>query len=121
MATSFAENKGEAISTRRLQESIGCEKLLSGEKIKKKAGSTESSSQNSLQAGEADFHDIQAHFLHDIVAKAWPLGVEPYVRQRSEHWPPRGQHILAHFDDSSIIVYQAYCRDIAEYAVKHQR
>lgn len=121
MATSFAGNKEETISTCRVQESIGCEKLLSGEKIKKKAGSTESSSQNSLQVGEADFHDMQAHFLHDIVAKAWPLGVEPYVRQRSEHWPPTGKHILAHFDDSSIIVYQAYCRDIADYAVKHQR
>lgn len=37
------------------------------------------------------------------------------------HWPKTGRHILAHFDDASIVVYQAYRPAIAEYALKHQR
>ena len=36
-------------------------------------------------------------------------------------WPASGRHILAQFDDDSIIVYQAYRPAIAEYAVAHQR
>jgi Domain of unknown function (DUF4291) len=52
-------------------------------------------------------------------AKEWR--VESYETQSKRRWPGRGQHILAQFDDDSIVVYQAYRREIAEYAVEHQR
>ncbi|XP_064613006.1 uncharacterized protein LOC135476805 [Liolophura sinensis] len=45
---------------------------------------------------------------------------ERYNDQR-RMWPSSGRHILAHYDDSSIIVYQAFKSSIADYAVKHQR
>jgi hypothetical protein len=36
-------------------------------------------------------------------------------------WPASGRHILAHYDDETIVVYQAYQPAIAAYAVAHQR
>ena len=51
--------------------------------------------------------------------KEWK--VESYVQQRDRVWPKHGRHILAQFDEDSIVVYQAYCPEIADYAVKHQR
>lgn len=45
---------------------------------------------------------------------------EKHVEQQP-HWPRTGRHILAQYDDASIVVYQAYRPAIAEYAVKHQR
>ena len=33
-------------------------------------------------------------------------------------WPAEGRFILAHYDDLSVIVYQAYRVEIAEYAIK---
>lgn len=36
-------------------------------------------------------------------------------------WPKNGKHILALFDEESVIVYQAFKPSIAEYAVKNQR
>jgi uncharacterized protein DUF4291 len=36
-------------------------------------------------------------------------------------WPVQGRHILAHFDATTIYVYQAYRPAIADYAVSHQR
>ncbi|HTA64662.1 MAG TPA: DUF4291 domain-containing protein [Xanthomonadaceae bacterium] len=36
-------------------------------------------------------------------------------------WPRQGRHILAHFDDESVVVYQAYRPAIATWAVGHQR
>jgi len=36
-------------------------------------------------------------------------------------WPREGRHILAQFDDTSVIVYQAYRASIAEHALAHQR
>ena len=44
-----------------------------------------------------------------------------YSEQNDFIWPKEGNHILAQFDEDSIIVYQAYCPEIAEYAVKNQR
>lgn len=35
-------------------------------------------------------------------------------------WPQSGKHILAQFDSSSIVVYQAYNQAIANYAINHQ-
>ncbi|MES2036715.1 MAG: DUF4291 domain-containing protein [Pseudomonadota bacterium] len=37
-----------------------------------------------------------------------------------EHWPDDGKHIMAQFDENSIIVYQAYSDAIADFAVEHQ-
>ncbi|XP_005113586.3 uncharacterized protein LOC101863164 [Aplysia californica] len=46
---------------------------------------------------------------------------ENYNEQKTQHWPARGRHILAHYDDEGIVVYQAFNKAIAEYAVKFQR
>ncbi len=47
-----------------------------------------------------------------------PLPTQSYVEQAAR-WPRAGRHILAHFDASSVIVYQAYRPSIARYAVEH--
>ncbi|MGC4016942.1 MAG: DUF4291 domain-containing protein [Luteolibacter sp.] len=44
---------------------------------------------------------------------------ERYLDQVAQ-WPQNGHHILAQYDEQSIIVYQAYRSSIAAYAVKHQ-
>ena len=36
-------------------------------------------------------------------------------------WPREGQCILAHYDDSTIIVYQAYRQSIGRFAIEHGR
>jgi hypothetical protein len=48
------------------------------------------------------------------------LATELYLSQ-VETWPSEGHHILAHYDDSSIIVYQAYCPSIGKFAVQQGR
>lgn len=52
-------------------------------------------------------------------SKQWK--VQSYVEQRDSVWPREGKHVLAQYDDDSVVVYQAYCPEIADYAVKHQR
>ncbi len=49
-----------------------------------------------------------------------PLVFEPYAEQ-VKLWPKEGRHILAQFDDESIIVYQAYNPAIGQYAAAHGR
>lgn len=44
--------------------------------------------------------------------------LELYSAQSST-WPKVGRHILAHFDDESIVVYQAYNPTIGRFAVEH--
>lgn len=46
------------------------------------------------------------------------LQLEPYQTQIS-HWPQTGRHILAQFDEHSIIVYQAYRPSIGHFAARH--
>jgi hypothetical protein len=46
--------------------------------------------------------------------------VAPYLTQKRV-WPQEGEHILASFTPDTVIVYQAYCREIGEYAVAHKR
>ncbi len=46
---------------------------------------------------------------------------QSYVVQSERVWPKEGRHILAQYDEESIVVYQAYCPEIAEFAVKHQK
>lgn len=53
------------------------------------------------------------------VGKEWK--VKSYAQQSEKEWPGFGKHILAQYDDDSIVVYQAYCPEIAKYAVKHQK
>jgi hypothetical protein len=46
------------------------------------------------------------------------IATVPYLEQ-AERWPASGRHVLAHFDDESIIVYQAYRPSIASYVLEH--
>ncbi len=46
------------------------------------------------------------------------LPTERYVDQVSR-WPAAGQHILAHYDDETIVVYQAYSHAIGGFALAH--
>lgn len=46
------------------------------------------------------------------------LVTKPYLTQAS-HWPPSGRHILAQFDDTSVVVYQAFRPAIGHFAAKH--
>lgn len=48
------------------------------------------------------------------------LRLAPYTEQRAR-WPAAGRHILAQFDDSAVVVYQAYRPGIGEYAARHGR
>jgi hypothetical protein len=48
------------------------------------------------------------------------MKTEVYTSQL-ERWPKAGCHILAQFDEETIVVYQAYRPAIAGYAVAHQR
>jgi|GEM_PF-3587648 len=43
---------------------------------------------------------------------------EPYLAQTAR-WPATGRHVLAHYDDDSVVVYQAYRPAIGRYAAKH--
>jgi hypothetical protein len=46
------------------------------------------------------------------------LDTEPYTEQ-VKIWPKAGRHILAHYDDNTVIVYQAYRPSIGRYAAEH--
>jgi hypothetical protein len=48
------------------------------------------------------------------------LVTEPYPEQ-SRRWPTAGRHILAQFDERSVVVYQAYRPAIGRFAVENQR
>lgn len=48
------------------------------------------------------------------------MKTEAYASQ-SERWPKSGRHILAQFDNDSVVVYQAYRPEIGRFAVEHQR
>ena len=44
----------------------------------------------------------------------------PYLEQ-VKAWPGEGRHILAHYDEENIVVYQAYRPAIGRHAAAHQR
>jgi hypothetical protein len=46
------------------------------------------------------------------------LITEPYLIQNAR-WPASGRHILAQYDDSSIVVYQAYRPALGHFAAQH--
>lgn len=43
-----------------------------------------------------------------------------WVAYESQDWPAEGRHVLAQYDDETVVVYQAYRPAIAEHAVAHQ-
>lgn len=46
------------------------------------------------------------------------LDTAPHLQQAAA-WPAEGEHILAHHDDTSVVVYQAYRPSIGRYAIEH--
>jgi hypothetical protein len=46
------------------------------------------------------------------------LDTELYTEQ-AKRWPQEGRHILAHYDDTSIFIYQAFRPSIGRFAVEH--
>jgi hypothetical protein len=46
------------------------------------------------------------------------LSTERYIDQLMR-WPQSGRHILAQFDDASVVVYQAYKPSIGHFAARH--
>jgi len=48
------------------------------------------------------------------------LELESYIVQKDQFWPKNGKHIIAQYDEESIIVYQAYNPQIAQFVVKNQ-
>lgn len=52
-------------------------------------------------------------------AKEWK--VQSYLEQHLRIWPQYGNHILAQYDESTIVVYQAFCHEIADYAIRYQK
>src|SRR5215475_7595866 len=48
------------------------------------------------------------------------LITESYVAQQLS-WPKAGRHILAQYDEKSVVVYQAYRPSIGQWAIRHQR
>ncbi|MDN3695612.1 DUF4291 domain-containing protein [Chryseobacterium tructae] len=47
------------------------------------------------------------------------LKVKKYKEQLQD-WPQKGYHIMAQYDDQTIVVYQSYKKSIGEFAVKNQ-
>lgn len=48
------------------------------------------------------------------------LRLLPYLEQAAR-WPKSGRHILAHFDEATVVVYQAYRPSIGKFAVENGR
>ncbi len=46
------------------------------------------------------------------------LITEPYLTQNTR-WPRSGRHILAQYDDDSVLVYQAYRPSIGHFAARY--
>jgi len=46
------------------------------------------------------------------------LDTAPHLQQAAA-WPADGEHILAHHDDTTVVVYQAYRPAIGRYAIEH--
>jgi Domain of unknown function (DUF4291) len=46
------------------------------------------------------------------------LRIEPYVAQRAR-WPVEGRHVMAQFDEETVVVYQAYRPSIGRFAAEH--
>ena len=64
-------------------------------------------------------HSKPAHTLTFIVIFILIFPTEPYLTQLA-HLPTSGKHIVAHYDDQGIVVYQAFNPQIAADAVRLQ-
>lgn len=42
-------------------------------------------------------------------------------KDQVQRWPPRGKHILAQYTEDAVLVYQAFNREIAQYAVENNK
>ena len=62
---------------------------------------------------------LESSYMASIQSPVWR--VQSYLEQKDDVWPKNGKHILAQYDKDAVVVYQAYCPEIADYAVKHQR
>lgn len=60
---------------------------------------------------------VKSCFKFNIMSNLFKL--ESYLEQNAR-WPISGKHILAYYDDESIIVYQAFNKKIADAAVSSQ-
>ena len=49
-----------------------------------------------------------------------PFVLEPYDAQQP-HWPSTGRHVLAQYDDETIVVYQAYRPEIGHWSARERR
>lgn len=47
--------------------------------------------------------------------------VQSYVEQLDGVWPGEGRHVLVQYDEDSVVVYQAFSPEIADYAVRNQK
>ena len=52
------------------------------------------------------------------ISSRFNLLTAPY-RLQATRWPASGRHILAQYDDESIIIYQAYRSSIGRFAIEH--
>jgi hypothetical protein len=41
-------------------------------------------------------------------------------RSQVQRWPQEGRHIMAMYNEETVVVYQAFNSSIADYAVEHQ-
>lgn len=46
------------------------------------------------------------------------IPTEPYAAQNAG-WPQSGRHVLAHYDEETVVVYQAYRPSIGHFAAQH--
>ncbi|XP_072043977.1 uncharacterized protein [Amphiura filiformis] len=80
---------------------------------------------NSILLNTQEIKIAIPHIHHFMMAasastiKEWKT--EKYVDQKQKNWPNIGKHILAQYDEDSVIVYQAFCPEIADYATTNQR
>ncbi len=58
--------------------------------------------------------------VDSILVSMRNLRLRAYIDQK-EDWPASGRAMLAQFDDQTVVVYQAFNRAIARYAVENQR
>ena len=66
-----------------------------------------------------DLYFIIVYKIHNRRRDKMNLRLENYYKQK-ENWPKDGKHIMAQFDNESVIVYQAYRPQIGKFAAKHQ-
>lgn len=82
------------------------------DKLKKE--SEKSTSEEAQQEEEQKITQLEQ------TADYWDIKFAKYSVQR-HLWPFRGKHILAHYNDKGVVVYQAFRKEIVEYAVANQK